>query len=99
MSEIRLEHVIKDFDLRNGLKHTTIHAVKDASFSLESGKTIALVGESGSGKSTIARMITCLRRLPPAPFCSMGSLCRGVARRCTNIGITCRWCSRIRSPR
>ena len=60
MSEIRLEHVIKDFDLRNGLKHTTIHAVKDASFSLESGKTIALVGESGSGKSTIARMITCL---------------------------------------
>ena len=60
MSEIKLDHIVKDFDLRNGLKHTTIHAVKDASFTLESGKTIALVGESGSGKSTIARMITCL---------------------------------------
>lgn len=55
MSEIKLDHIVKDFDLRNGLKHTTIHAVKDASFTLESGKTIALVGESGSGKSTIAR--------------------------------------------
>ncbi|MFF2371047.1 ABC transporter ATP-binding protein [Agromyces sp. NPDC058110] len=36
---------------------STLHAVKDVSFTLEAGKTIALVGESGSGKSTIARMI------------------------------------------
>ena len=60
MSVLKLEHVKKDFTLRNGLKTTTIHAVKDASFELASDKTIALVGESGSGKSTIARMITCL---------------------------------------
>lgn len=60
MSKLTVEHVVKNFDLRNGLKHTTIHAVKDANFTLESGKTISLVGESGSGKSTIARMITCL---------------------------------------
>lgn len=62
MSVLKLEHVTKDFQLRDGLKTTTIHAVKDASFSLSSDKTIALVGESGSGKSTIARMITCLER-------------------------------------
>ena len=31
MSVLKLEHVTKDFTLRNGLKTTTIHAVKDAS--------------------------------------------------------------------
>lgn len=60
MAKLSIEHVSKDFELRKGLKHTTIHAVQDANFILESGKTVALVGESGSGKSTIARMITCL---------------------------------------
>lgn len=60
MSKLTVEHLKKDFQLRNGLKTTTIHAVKDANFTLESGKTIALVGESGSGKSTIARMIMSL---------------------------------------
>ncbi len=49
--------LVKDFRLRSGLRTTTLHAVTDASFVLEAGKTIALVGESGSGKSTIARMI------------------------------------------
>ena len=41
MSVLKLEHVKKDFTLRNGLKTTTIHAVKDASFELASDKTIA----------------------------------------------------------
>lgn len=60
MTELKVEHLVKDFDVRNGLKRSVVHAVKDANFVLESGKTISLVGESGSGKSTIARMITCL---------------------------------------
>ncbi|RLK52344.1 ABC transporter ATP-binding protein [Microbacterium telephonicum] len=49
--------LVKDYRLRSGLRTSTLHAVKDASFVLEAGKTISLVGESGSGKSTIARMI------------------------------------------
>ncbi|GGD72956.1 ATP-binding cassette domain-containing protein [Microbacterium murale] len=49
--------LVKDFRLRSGLKTTILHAVKDVSFTLEPGKTVALVGESGSGKSTIARML------------------------------------------
>jgi dipeptide transport system ATP-binding protein len=35
-----------------------VHAVKDATFTLEKGKTLAIVGESGSGKSTLARILT-----------------------------------------
>jgi ABC-type glutathione transport system ATPase component len=34
-----------------------IPAVRDVSFRLEPGRTLALVGESGSGKTTVARMI------------------------------------------
>ena len=54
--------LVKDFRLRDGLRLSTLHAVKGASFVLEPGRTIALVGESGSGKSTIARMIAKLER-------------------------------------
>ncbi|GAA5212647.1 ABC transporter ATP-binding protein [Microbacterium kyungheense] len=54
---LEARNLVKDFRLRNGLKVSTLHAVKDVSFTLEAGRTIALVGESGSGKSTIARML------------------------------------------
>ncbi|MBW9093550.1 ABC transporter ATP-binding protein [Microbacterium jejuense] len=54
---LEARNLVKDFRLRNGLRFSTLHAVKDVSFTLEAGRTIALVGESGSGKSTIARML------------------------------------------
>ena len=54
---LEARNLVKDFHLRSGFKSTVLHAVKDVSFTLEAGKTIALVGESGSGKSTIARML------------------------------------------
>ena len=34
-----------------------IHAVKEASFSIDQGETLALVGESGSGKSVTAHSV------------------------------------------
>jgi len=37
-------------------------AVNDVSFTLETGRSVAIVGESGSGKSTLARMIIGLER-------------------------------------
>ncbi len=54
---LEARNLVKDFALRSGFRTTVLHAVKDVSFTLEAGKTIALVGESGSGKSTIARML------------------------------------------
>ena len=47
-----------DFEQKEG----AVHAVKDVSFSIPRGKTLALVGESGSGKSVTAMSI--LRLLP-----------------------------------
>lgn len=48
---------------RNHFQKTQINAVKQVSFQLAQGKTLALVGESGSGKTTIARALI---RLVPA---------------------------------
>jgi peptide/nickel transport system ATP-binding protein len=39
-----------------------VRAVRDVSFTLEPGQSLALVGQSGSGKSTIAKMITGVER-------------------------------------
>lgn len=57
MSTLEVKNLSKNFILRSGLKRTVLSAVKDVSFELVPGRTVALVGQSGSGKSTVARMI------------------------------------------
>ena len=57
MAILEVKDLSKDFRLRSGLRSTTLCAVKNVSFSLEVGRTVALVGQSGSGKSTVAKMI------------------------------------------
>jgi len=54
--------------------HGTIHAVRDLSFSIGEGETVALVGESGSGKSTAAMAL--LKLIPNPP----GRISSGVVR-------------------
>jgi len=53
---LRVSGLVKEFHhgKRNAFTHV---AVKDVSFAIPRGKTLAIVGESGSGKSTTARMI------------------------------------------
>ncbi len=58
MSTLELKNVFKRYRVRgSGLRSHELIAVNDVSFTLESGKTVALVGQSGSGKSTIAKLL------------------------------------------
>ncbi|PWK76769.1 ABC transporter ATP-binding protein [Aminobacter sp. AP02] len=63
MSELllRFDNVSKSF----GSGTYAVHAARSVSFSLDSGRALAIVGESGSGKTTCARMAM-LEYLPSA---------------------------------
>jgi ABC-type dipeptide/oligopeptide/nickel transport system ATPase component len=54
-----------------------VEAVKDVSFSLKKGETLAIVGESGSGKSVTALSLTRLLPEPPAKYVSGEVLWKG----------------------
>ncbi|MCX7522482.1 ATP-binding cassette domain-containing protein [Microbacterium sp. STN6] len=62
MSTLEFRNVVKEYTLRGGWRGSTLTAVNDVSFRLDSGKTIALVGQSGSGKSTIAKLLMQMER-------------------------------------
>lgn len=53
MSLIEVKHVTKEFHS----KGSTISAVKDVSFSIESGDIFGIIGYSGAGKSTLVRLL------------------------------------------
>ena len=58
---LRVEKLNKDYYIPNGLRRPrALRAVKDASFDVRRGETVAVVGESGSGKSTLARVLMLL---------------------------------------
>ncbi|MBS0559271.1 MAG: ABC transporter ATP-binding protein [Proteobacteria bacterium] len=50
---VSVEGLCKDYPVHGQM----LHAVRDASFAIGPGETLALVGESGSGKSTTGRML------------------------------------------
>lgn len=53
----------KHFPVGGMLRRQHVHALNQASFTVDRGEVVALVGESGSGKSTTARLLS---RLMPA---------------------------------
>lgn len=55
---LEARNLTKTFRYRTGLFHRQhIEAVKDVSFTLRAGQTLAIIGENGSGKSTLAKML------------------------------------------
>jgi peptide/nickel transport system ATP-binding protein len=54
---IRTEGLTRHFKVGKLFSQQVLHAVDDASFTIDRGEIVALVGESGSGKSTIARLL------------------------------------------
>jgi peptide/nickel transport system ATP-binding protein len=54
---LRVERLSKHFKIGSALSRKTLHAVDDASFSVDERQITAVVGESGSGKSTLARVL------------------------------------------
>ena len=59
---------IKNLSINFETAYGTTEAVKDVSWSLTKGETLAIVGESGSGKSVSALALTRLLPSPPARF-------------------------------
>lgn len=55
---LKVSDISKTFMNRNGLfRQKAVEVLKNVSFSLEQGETLALVGETGSGKSTLAKIL------------------------------------------
>lgn len=57
---LKVRDLYRTYEIRGGLfrKPSSLTAVKDVSFDVARGSTLAVVGESGCGKSTLARMLT-----------------------------------------
>ncbi len=68
---------VKDLTVEFATERGPFEAVKQVSFSVAKGETLAIVGESGSGKSVTALSLTRLLPEPPASYKSGSILWKG----------------------
>ncbi len=51
------EGIVKNFVLRKGIKHYTVHALRGVDLHLKEKEILSIVGESGCGKTTFLRVV------------------------------------------
>ena len=59
MAKIEIKNVSKDYEMNDG---TILHAVKNASITVDDGEVVVIIGPSGSGKSTLLRTVNALEQ-------------------------------------
>ena len=63
---------VRDLSIDYRTRRGSVHAVRDVSFEVERGETVAIIGESGSGKTTLA--ISLIRLSPRSARITKGQL-------------------------
>lgn len=59
MAKIEIKNVSKDYENNDG---TILHAVKNATLTVNDGEVVVIIGPSGSGKSTLLRTVIALEK-------------------------------------
>ena len=70
---LSVDHLAVEFDTYGG----TVQAVRDVSFAVDAGETLAIVGESGCGKSVTVQSVMGLIPMPPGRITSGSAKLRG----------------------
>ena len=63
MIALEAQNLSREYAITRGWgARASVKALQDVSFTLPTGRTLAVVGESGSGKSTLARLLTMIEK-------------------------------------
>ena len=59
MAKMEIKNVSRGYEMNDG---TILHAVKNASITVDDGEVVVIIGPSGSGKSTLLRTVNALEK-------------------------------------
>ncbi|HEX8496941.1 MAG TPA: ATP-binding cassette domain-containing protein [Actinomycetales bacterium] len=58
MNAIEVEHLVREFTVRDGWRRKVVRAVDDVSFTVGAGEAVGYIGANGAGKSTTIKALT-----------------------------------------